>query len=470
MVRVSTVADLPILDTWRNKILDIIFISYDEPNADKNWQALKSRFPHAKRVHGVKGIANAHIAASKKANTSFFYVVDADAEILEGFKFGYKPPEHDSEYVHIWHAFNPATGHDYGYGGVKLFNKKHFRNVKNALDFSTTLTKDVKIVDEIACITRFNSDAVHAFRGAFRESVKLFKTINDENKPTKQRTEAQARLDKWLNPIAGSGYEEFVKRGAEAGIYEASVRKSKDLAFINDHDLLASILSGIISKEYPEIDQQTQPILYLDHPMKSEFFFTTRIASVLYDEYVLRNLPVTELRDALSDGQLYSKTWLVDTIFSLIEAEKINLNGQLNVVVLGGWIGLLPLMMFARELPVKVVSVDLDMRANTIAEKINWDHQFSTLTQNMYSVDYSEFDVIINTSSEHIDDIEKWRSAIPPGKILITQNNDYEEGEGHVSTVENSNQLRSKLNLKEVYYEGTRTFSQYSRFMIIGKT
>jgi len=35
---------------------DIIFISYNEPNADKNWLALKSRFPMAKRVHGIKGI------------------------------------------------------------------------------------------------------------------------------------------------------------------------------------------------------------------------------------------------------------------------------------------------------------------------------------------------------------------------------------------------------------------------------
>lgn len=450
-------------------MLDIIFISYDEPNADKNWQALKSRFPHAKRVHGVKGIANAHIAASKKANTSFFYVVDADAEILEGFKFGYKPPEYDSEYVHIWHAFNPATGHDYGYGGVKLFNKKHFRTVKNALDFSTTLTKDVKIVGEIACITRFNSDAVHAFRGAFRESVKLYKTINDPNKPETQRVEAKARLDKWLNPLPSCDFREFVVRGAKTGVKEASHR-GDDLSFINDHDLLFGLLHNMLVQEHPEIDLKVEPTLSKNHPMKQEFFFTTRIAGVLYDKFTEQHLSMNELRDALSDGQLYSKTWLVEELSNRIKSGEIEPKEKYKVAVLGGWIGLLSLMMFTWELPVSVVSVDVDLRVNTIAEKINWGFDFKTVTKDMNTVDYSDFDIIINTSSEHIPDISAWRSTIPSGKVVIVQNNDFEEGDGHVSTVSNTNQLRNKLQLSQVLYEGTRAFPQYSRFMIIGRT
>ena len=45
---------------------DIVFISYQEPNADENYDKLKERFPLAKRVHGVKGIHQAHIEAAKK--------------------------------------------------------------------------------------------------------------------------------------------------------------------------------------------------------------------------------------------------------------------------------------------------------------------------------------------------------------------------------------------------------------------
>lgn len=45
---------------------DIVFISYNEPNAEKNWESLKQRFPSAKRVDGVKGIHEAHKKAAKK--------------------------------------------------------------------------------------------------------------------------------------------------------------------------------------------------------------------------------------------------------------------------------------------------------------------------------------------------------------------------------------------------------------------
>ena len=58
---------------------DIVFISYKEPNADDNWEALKSRFPNAKRIHGVKGIHQAHIAAANKCFTKMFWIVDGDA-------------------------------------------------------------------------------------------------------------------------------------------------------------------------------------------------------------------------------------------------------------------------------------------------------------------------------------------------------------------------------------------------------
>lgn len=450
-------------------MLDIIFISYDEPNAEKNWRDLKARFPHARRVHGVKGIGAAHIQAAKKANTQFFYVVDADAEILDSFKFAYKPTEHEAEYVHIWHAFNPATGMDYGYGGVKLFSKKFFKDIKSQLDFSTTLTKDIKIMNELACITRFNSDAVRSFRGAFRESVKLYTTANNEDKSDNVRREARERLAMWLDPLHGCDYRQFIVAGATAGIAEAKKRQDQtDLLYINDHDLMLSSLRAI----YPEIDLNTDPLPSEHHPMKHEYFFTTRIAGALYDPYVMSKMEMPELRDALSDGQILSKNWLIEVLASLISEGKITATKErpLKIAILGGWIGTLALMIHAWELPVKITSVDLDERSNRIAEKLNYGFEFATMTMNMYDVVYDNYDVIINTSSEHIPDIPKWRSQIPSGKIIIVQNNDFEEGSGHVSTVKNSAALRKVLKLSEVYYEGTRAFAQYSRFMLIGKT
>ena len=36
------------------KSFDIVFISYNESNADRNYEKLKSRFVNVKRIHGVK--------------------------------------------------------------------------------------------------------------------------------------------------------------------------------------------------------------------------------------------------------------------------------------------------------------------------------------------------------------------------------------------------------------------------------
>ncbi len=60
--------------TPKSKIYDIVFISYNEPNADSNFQALKDKQPTAKRVHGVKGIHNAHIKAAEISDTPLFWV------------------------------------------------------------------------------------------------------------------------------------------------------------------------------------------------------------------------------------------------------------------------------------------------------------------------------------------------------------------------------------------------------------
>lgn len=222
-------------------MLDIIFISYDEPNADHNFSQLKARFPHARRIHGVKGIANAHIAASKKALTKFFYVVDGDADVNADFDFSFKPGPGDEEFVHIWHAYNPAIGIDYGYGGVKLFNKKFFRHVTNQLDFTTTLTKDIKIHTEVACTTRFNSDLFRAYRGAFRESAKLYRTAHDASKNLQIRVEARLRLEDWVMPLPDCAFRGYVIDGVVDGIIEA--RKQSDLSFINDHDFIISLIN-----------------------------------------------------------------------------------------------------------------------------------------------------------------------------------------------------------------------------------
>ena len=66
-----------------------MFLSYREKEADARYKDLLKRIPNAKRVHGVKGIFNAHKRAAEVADTKMFYVIDADAELLPDFEFEY---------------------------------------------------------------------------------------------------------------------------------------------------------------------------------------------------------------------------------------------------------------------------------------------------------------------------------------------------------------------------------------------
>lgn len=203
---------------------DIVFISYDEINADDNYVRLKERFPLAKRVHGVDGIHNAHIAAAKKAFTKMFWVVDADAIILDDFNFDYEVTKWDLDVVHVWRSRNPVNGLEYGYGGVKLFPKTLTINMRtDTVDMTTTISSKFKAMSTVSNITAFNTDPFTTWRSAFRECCKLV-LINNE--------ESLVRLDRWCT--IGSDLNAI--NGAKAGkIYgEKNASDMEALAKIND--------------------------------------------------------------------------------------------------------------------------------------------------------------------------------------------------------------------------------------------
>ena len=179
---------------------DIIFISYNEPDADDNFANLKERFPLAKRVNGVNGIHQAHIVAAKKAMTKMFWVVDADAVILNSFDFSYEVSEWDLDVVHVWRSLNPIVNLSYGYGGVKLLPKQLTINMDtDTTDMTMNISSKFKAMEEVSNITAFNTDAYSTWRSAFRECCKL-DIINYE--------ESLARLSIWcdLNNDAPYGF------------------------------------------------------------------------------------------------------------------------------------------------------------------------------------------------------------------------------------------------------------------------
>lgn len=229
------------IELSKPKKFDIVFISYQEPEADERYAALLERFPRAKRVHGVKGIHQAHIEAAKLSTTDLFWVVDADAIVEPTFKFEVAQfPEHDTytkSIVRVWRSKNPINDLEYGFGGVKLLPKKLTINMDlSKPDMTTSISPSFKAVDEISNITCINPDPFSAWKSAFRECVKLSsKTITGQ-----VDDETEYRLHVWCTRGADRLYGEYAIKGAIAGKEFGIANKNnmEQLKMINDFDWL----------------------------------------------------------------------------------------------------------------------------------------------------------------------------------------------------------------------------------------
>jgi hypothetical protein len=211
-------------------MLDIIFISYNEPNADANWDNLKSRFTHARRLHGVKGIHRAHQIAAKTSLSDMFWVVDGDSQITDDFKFD-DPPGIWKESVYVYRAKNPINNLSYGYGGIKLLPKFKTMNMPlDNVDMTTSISKYFTAVDEVASVTYFNTDEFNAWKSAFRECVKLSsKVINGQ-----VDNETEERLEAWCTLGSDQQYGKDCIAGAQSG-------RAYGLANASDINALAKI-------------------------------------------------------------------------------------------------------------------------------------------------------------------------------------------------------------------------------------
>lgn len=208
-------------------MFDIVFISYNEPNAEYNLARLRERFPLVKHVQGVKGIHQAHKEAAKRSFSPMFWVVDGDAEVLDTFNFDYSVVREEYDIVHVWRSRNPVNGLEYGYGGVKLLPKKLTMNMDvTSTDMTTSISTRFKAMDEVSNITAFDTDAYSVWRSAFRECCKLA-VINNE--------ESLNRLNIWCTQATGE-YADTAMNGALAG-KEYGRKNAADpaaLSLIND--------------------------------------------------------------------------------------------------------------------------------------------------------------------------------------------------------------------------------------------
>ena len=164
---------------------DVIFLSYDEPNAEKNYADLKKKLPWAKRVHGVKGSDAAHKACAALSDTEYFVTVDADNIVDPKFfniSINLDELGLTSENVFSWCGKVHVNNLMYGNGGLKLWTRKFVNemkthensdssDVKGAVEFC--FDKRYYQFNENYSVSYTNATPFQAWRAGFREGVKM---------------------------------------------------------------------------------------------------------------------------------------------------------------------------------------------------------------------------------------------------------------------------------------------------------
>lgn len=158
---------------------DLVFISYDEPNADFNYADLLNKAPWAKRVHGVKGSDAAHKAAAELSDTDWLITVDADNLVDISF-FDHDVTIDDNLKVFSWTSRNNLNGLRYGNGGLKLWKKDFILEMKSH-EASDSERAQVDFCWEDGyrqfpqCFSKtvITGSPFQAWRAGFREGVKM---------------------------------------------------------------------------------------------------------------------------------------------------------------------------------------------------------------------------------------------------------------------------------------------------------
>lgn len=164
---------------------DVVYLSYDEPNAEKNYADLLTTVPWAKRVHGVEGSDAAHKACAMLAETDRVIVIDGDNTIKPEFlkqEINFKPEVDMSKSVISWGAQNVINGLIYGNGGIKCWPTQLVLDMKTheAAEPGNTKTQvdfcwDINYIQMAECmsIVHNNASPQQAWRAGFREGVKM---------------------------------------------------------------------------------------------------------------------------------------------------------------------------------------------------------------------------------------------------------------------------------------------------------
>lgn len=245
---------------------DVIFLSYDEPNAEKHYADLLKKIPWAKRVHGIKGSDAAHKACAALSETEYFVTIDADNVIEPEFlrlEIDLDELGLTSDHVFSWCGKVHVNGLMYGNGGLKMWTRKFVNEMKT---HENSDPADVKGKVEFCFDSRYyqfndnystsftNGSAFQAFRAGFREGVKM--SLDEGAKVNDIKTiwwQNYQRLLIWCTVGKDVEYGDWSIYGARVGAYLTNCT-DWDYSNVRDFDYITNLWN----LEYSKVDVQIE--------------------------------------------------------------------------------------------------------------------------------------------------------------------------------------------------------------------
>lgn len=245
---------------------DIIYISYDEPNADENYADLLDKCPWAKRSHGVWGSDAAHKAAAALSETERFITIDADNIVNDDF-FNVELDMDKIEDNHVisFAAKNKVNGLVYGNGGIKMWpvdvvNRMRTHEAAPATDKRAQVDFCWNIqyiqMNNWYSWVHNNGSPLQAWRAGFREGVKMGLENGDVVDPAKLKNiyrENYRRLMVWMTIGEDTTNGLWAIYGARLGCHMTNVlRHEWDWKNVRDFDWLTKFFEDELAPQFAD--------------------------------------------------------------------------------------------------------------------------------------------------------------------------------------------------------------------------
>jgi len=182
----------------------------------------------------------------------------------------------------------------------------------------------------------------------------------------------------------------------------------------------------------------------------------------------------TKIVTSINSSQLQSKNWMVE--------EMSNCNLQpIKIALLAGWYAPFTInMLFEKFKSLEFVeNFEMDPDVKPITYKFNkrfkeaekYRCQIRNIMFDSINSNKGPFDLVINTSCEHMFPMKRFRELNPRfNGYYVLQSSDDTKHDDHINCVSSTDELANQANIVHILYSGSKKLENgMTRFMVIGK-